>query len=157
MTATQIDVTELLARLQVLEDRAALEDLIKRYAIGCDTRDRALLLEVFTPDARGTYAASEPMQGAETIVDWIAMMTEPTIWQQHMVSAYSYDVQGDRAAVTAYLISHQNYQPNPNVVTMMTSRYAFECTRTEDGWRIAELTLVVGWIESRYGDQSQLG
>jgi len=160
MTATQVnvgDVAELVARLQVLEDRAALDDLIKRYAIGCDTRDRALLLDVFTPDARGTYAAAEPMVGAETIVDWISMMTEPTIWQQHVVSPYTYEIEGDRAAVTAYLISHQNYQANPNVVTMMTSRYAFACERTATGWRIAELTLVVGWIESRYGDQSQLG
>ena len=157
MTATQIDVTELLARLQVLEDRAALEDLVKRYAVGCDTRDRALLLDVFTPDARAKYAADEPMHGAATIVDWISAMTEATIWQQHMVAPYSYELDGDQAAVTAYLISHQNYTTNPNVITMMTSRYAFACTRTADGWRIADLTLVVGWIESRYGDQSQLG
>ena len=77
-------------------------------------------------------------------------------WQQHMISPYSYDIEGDRASITAYLISHQNFSSNPNVTTMMTSRYALTCARTPEGWRIADLALVVGWIESRYGDQSQL-
>ena len=156
MTATQIDVAELVARVQVLQDRADLDDLVKRYAIGCDTRDRDVLLSTFTVDAHAQYAAAEPLDGAAAIVDWIAMMTEPTLWQQHMISPYSYDIDGDRASITAYLISHQNFSPNPNVTTMMTSRYALACARTSEGWRIADLNLVVGWIESRYGDQSQL-
>ncbi len=157
MTATQVDLTELLGRVQALEDRAALEDLVKRYAVGCDTRDRAVLLSTFTPDARAQYAADEPMHGADTITGWIEAATAATIWQQHMISPYSFEIDGDRARVTAYLISHQNYQANPDVVTMMTSRYALECVRTDAGWRIADLVLVVGWIESRYGDQSKLG
>ena len=156
MTATQIDVAELVARVQLLQDRADLDDLVKRYAIGCDTRDREVLFSTFTTDAHAQYASADPLDGAEAIVDWISMMTEPTLWQQHMISPYSYGIDGDRASVTAYLISHQNFQPNPNVTTMMTSRYALECVRTAEGWRIADLTLVVGWIESRYGDQSQL-
>ncbi len=156
MTATQVDVAELLGRVQALEDRAALEDLVKRYAVGCDTRDAAVLHSVFTPDARGKYANDEPLLGADTIVTWIGAMTAPTLWQQHMISPYSYEIDGDRARVMAYLISHQNYQDNPNVATMMTSRYTLECVRGDDGWRINDLVLVVGWIESRYGDQSKL-
>jgi hypothetical protein len=31
-----------------------------------------------------------------------------------------------------------------------------QCVRTDAGWRIKELQLQVGWIESRYGDQSKL-
>lgn len=157
MTATQVDLTELLGRVQALEDRAALEDLVKRYAVGCDTRDRAVLLSAFTADARAQYAADEPMHGADTIVSWIEAATAATIWQQHLISPYSFDIEGDRARLTAYLISHQNYQANPDVVTMMTSRYTLECARTDRGWLIADLVLVVGWIESRYGDQSKLG
>lgn len=156
MTATDIDVAELLGRLQALEDRAALEDLVKRYAVGCDTRDAAMLHSVFTKDARGTYASMEPLVGADAIVAWIGEMTATTIWQQHMISPYAYDIDGDSAQVTAYLISHQNYQDNPNTVSMMTSRYNLQCRRTDDGWRINDLVLVVGWIESRYGDQSKL-
>lgn len=156
MTATQVDITELLGRVRALEDRAALEDLVKRYAVGCDTRDAAVLHSVFTPDARGTYAGMEPLVGADAIVTWIGGATAATIWQQHMISPYSYDIDGDQAQVSAYLISHQNYQDNPNTVTMMTSRYSLRCVRTDDGWRIKDLVLVVGWIESRYGDQSKL-
>lgn len=156
MTATEIDVAELLGRVRALEDRAALEDLVKRYAVGCDTRDAAVLRSVFTEDARGTYAGAAPLEGAEAIVTWIGEMTAPALWQQHMISPYSYEIDGDRASVVAYLISHQNYQDNPNVTTMMTSRYTLTCARTSDGWRIDDLVLVVGWIESRYGDQSKL-
>jgi uncharacterized protein (TIGR02246 family) len=153
MTATEVD---LLGRLQALEDRAALEDLLKRYAIGCDTRDAAVLRSTFTDDAVGTYAGTDPLIGADAIVEWIGMMTAPAIWQQHMISPFSYEVDGDRARVVAYLISHQNFDSNPNVTTMMSSRYTLQCVRTESGWRIKDLLLVVGWIESRFGDQSGL-
>lgn len=157
MTATQVDVAELVGRIQALEDRAALEDLVKRYAVGCDTRDAAVLSSTFTSDAHAKYAGDAPLIGADSIVGWIGQATAATIWQQHMISPYSYAIDGDRARVMAYLISHQNYQDNPNVATMMTSRYNLECVRTDDGWRIKDLVLVVGWIESRYGDQSKLG
>jgi uncharacterized protein (TIGR02246 family) len=153
MTATEVD---LVGRLQALEDRAALEDLLKRYAIGCDTRDAAVLRSTFTDDAVGTYAGTDPLIGADAIVEWIGMMTAPAIWQQHMISPFSYEVDGDRARVVAYLISHQNFDSNPNVTTMMSSRYTLQCVRTESGWRIKDLLLVVGWIESRFGDQSGL-
>jgi hypothetical protein len=153
MTTTEVD---LLGRLQALEDPAALEDLLKRYAIGCDTRDAAVLRSTFTDDAVGTYAGTDPLIGADAIVEWIGMMTAPAIWQQHMISPFSYEVDGDTARVIAYLISHQNFDSNPNVTTMMSSRYTLQCVRTESGWRIKDLLLVVGWIESRFGDQSSL-
>jgi hypothetical protein len=156
MTATQVDVAELLGRLQILEDRAALDDLVKRYAIGCDTRDPAVLRTTFTDDAHAKYASESPLLGADAIVDWIGGMTATALWQQHMISPYSYDVEGDQARVIAYLISHQNFESNPHVTTMMSSRYTLQCARTEAGWRISDLVLVVGWIESRYGDQSKL-
>jgi hypothetical protein len=156
MTATEVDVATLLARLAVLEDRAALESLVKRYAIGCDTRDPEVLRSTFTDDAVGTYAGAAPLVGAETIIDWIDTMTAPAIWQQHLISPYSYDIDGDSAKVIAYLISHQNFEANPNVTTMMSSRYTLQCVRTAQGWRIKDLVLVVGWIESRFGDQSAL-
>lgn len=156
MTATEVDVTALLGRLQALEDRAALEDLVKRYAIGCDTRDADILRSTFTEDAVGTYAGTPPLVGADAIVEWIGMMTAPALWQQHMISPYSYDIDGDSAQVVAYLISHQNFEANPNVTTMMSSRYTLQCVRGTQGWRIKDLVLVVGWIESRFGDQSAL-
>ena len=40
MTATEVDVTALLGRLAALEDRAALEDLVKRYALSA-SKDRS--------------------------------------------------------------------------------------------------------------------
>jgi uncharacterized protein (TIGR02246 family) len=156
MTATELDVAALLGRLQVLEDRAALDDLVKRYAIGCDTRDAEVLRSTFTDDAVGTYAGTAPLVGVEAIVEWIGMMTAPAVWQQHMISPFAYEVDGDRAQVIAYLISHQNFDANPNVTTMMSSRYTLQCVRTDKGWRIKDLVLVVGWIESRFGDQSAL-
>ena len=156
MTATEVDIAALLDRVQALEDRAALEDLLKRYAIGCDTRDAVVLRSTFTDDAVGNYAGTETLVGADAIVEWIGMMTAPAIWQQHMISPFSYEIDGDRAQVVAYLISHQNFETNPNVTTMMSSRYTLQCTRTADGWRIKDLLLVVGWIESRFGDQSVL-
>ena len=153
MTATQVDLA---TRIQLLEDRAALEDLVKRYAVGCDTRDPALLHTTFTADARAKYAGADELVGADTIVTWIGGMTSTAIWQQHMISPYAHDIDGDQAKVMAYLISHQNFESGPDVTTMMTSRYNLECVRTADGWRIKDLVLVVGWIESRYGDQSKL-
>jgi len=73
-----------------------------------------------------------------------------------MISPYSYEVDGDRARVIAYLISHQNFDTYPNVTTMMSSRYTLQCVRTDAGWQIGDLELKVGWIESRLADQSQL-
>ena len=157
MTSTDIDLTQLLRRLQAMEDRAALEDLVKRYALGCDARgDAAVLRTTFTDDAVGTYAGADPLIGADAIIEWIAAMTATAVWQQHMISPYSYEIDGDEARVIAYLISHQNFEPNPDVTTMMSSRYTLRCVRTEAGWRIKDLRLTVGWIESRYGDQSKL-
>jgi hypothetical protein len=155
-TAPHTDLAELIGRVRTLEDRAELEDLVKRYAIGCDTRDRAVLRSTFTSDARATYASDEPLVGADAIVGWIGEMTAAALWQQHMISPYSYEIDGDRARVIAYLISHQNFDANPHVTTMMTSRYTLQCARTDDGWLIKDLVLMVGWIESRYGDQAKL-
>jgi hypothetical protein len=156
MTATDVDVTALIERLQALEDRAALDDLVKRYALGCDGKDREVLLSVFASNAQAKYASDEALQGAEAIVDWISMMTASSVWQQHLISPYSFEIDGDQASVIAYLVSHQNFDTDPNVTTMMSSRYALQCVRTDAGWRISDLNLRVGWIESRTADQEQL-
>jgi hypothetical protein len=157
MTGSDVDVAQLLRTVQQLQDRVALEDLVKRYALACDARgDADLLRTTFTEDAVGTYATDAPLVGADAIIKWIGMMTESAVWQQHMISPYSYDIDGDSAQVVAYLISHQNFRANRDVTTMMSSRYTLQCVRTDAGWRIKELQLQVGWIESRYGDQSKL-
>jgi SnoaL-like domain len=149
-------LAELTAQVRRLTHRADLQDLVFRYATACDRRDVTAWSEIFTPDARAKYGKDDWLIGSPDILAWLSAATQPTTWGHHFINPYAVDVDGDRADVLAYLLSHQIFAADLDAATMMTSRYQLQCVRAASGWRIDQLELTVGWYEVRSADQSLL-
>jgi hypothetical protein len=130
------------AELQWLLDRVELEDLLNRYVNAVDELDRAMLAEVFTPDAvlEGTFADPEAegvlRQGFDAIFEtYDAYLTGRKEREEygvpwHFVTSPRIEIEANRAKVTAYM---HNRPGNAG------GTYEVDAVRTEDGWRIAKL------------------
>jgi len=69
------------------EERAAVEDLLVRYATAVDTRRWELLREVFTPDASIDYASTGGMVGRfGEVLPWLEATMARFKILQHFVS-----------------------------------------------------------------------
>lgn len=77
-------------RIQRLEDRAALDELIGRYSIARDTRDLAGLIGFFTPDAE-FHRAGAVVRGREEITAFFEKSMERYSTTLHTVHTRNYD------------------------------------------------------------------
>ena len=96
-------------RLQTLEDRTAISELMYRYGMSIDSRDWPALRSCFA-DEMEIDLAGTPYGGGKLIAmsgdQWLASI-ERIVSQfavtQHMISPYHIKVDGDRAVCLAYL------------------------------------------------------
>ena len=97
-------------KLQVLEDRAAIAEVMQRYGMSIDTRDWAALRSCFADEMEIDLSATPfgsgkpriPMSG-DTWLESIKRIVSQFAVTQHMISPYHIDVDGDRAVCLAYL------------------------------------------------------
>ena len=132
--------------LQVLSDKIGIGELLARYSTALDTRDWALLAEVFLPDAECDYGSLGNPRG----VDEITALVRGTIGDldatQHLVGNVVVSVRGDEATADCYLISQHIRHGTPGGDHyLLGGRYADRLVRTEAGWRIAHRTLHRMW------------
>ena len=88
----------LLARLQAVEDRFAIQDVLYRYASAIDVQDFTTLRTLFAEGFRGKYGAADWIEGADEVVAWIRQATDGLLWQHHLLSVYHVEIDGDRAS-----------------------------------------------------------
>jgi len=146
MTTAPVDE----ATLQRLVDRLDIQDAMTTYAAASDAKDFDRLRACFTDDARARYGAeSEWLEGGDVIVAWLQAQFAPLDWGHHLVSVYGVDVEGDQATALMYLLSHQTVSGSPTEILSMTAKYRNALRRSDDGWRISQLDLEIGWFEAR--------
>jgi 3-phenylpropionate/cinnamic acid dioxygenase small subunit len=127
--------------LQALLDRAAIHDLLLRYARGVDRRDLALVASCFTPDC-----AYEGALGRGSIGDALALLEvamgryERTL---HFVGNQLVELDGDRARSETYAVAYHGLPGGRLYVTAV--RYLDELVRHDGGWRIARRTVTREW------------
>jgi 3-phenylpropionate/cinnamic acid dioxygenase small subunit len=121
------------------DDRAAIEDVIVRYATAIDRRDWLLFRTCFTAGCRSDYGS---IGGWNDIDGLTAFMTTAHAGMGHTMHRMTNNVvqvDGDTATGRTYVhVVLQLDRNNPGIVYETFGIYDDSFARTGDGWRIAE-------------------
>jgi 3-phenylpropionate/cinnamic acid dioxygenase small subunit len=142
-----------------LDDRAALSDLVHRYAAGVDDRQFDSVIELFTHDAElilpDPPTALEPVRhhrGQAAIREAVAAV-KATIRTQHAIVGEVYDADHHRGIARGRIscVAHHWVRHNDQIRDVTWHlRYQDEYRHTADaGWRIRLRTLVIDAIDTR--------
>lgn len=143
MSAAETDA--ILARLRVLEDRAAIHDLTTGIARGVDRYDGALLAESIWPDAVIDMGGDKPISG-EAFVAAIKAPTKPRPGRMHIVSNQRIGLEDDRAAAESQIISCQDsFQDGVRKTRIRAGRYLDRFERRGGKWKLSARTMVDEW------------
>jgi 3-phenylpropionate/cinnamic acid dioxygenase small subunit len=139
-------------------DRAALSDVVHRYAAGVDDRQFDSVAKLFTATAELTVpeppAALTPIRshrGEVAIAAAVAAVAQ-TLRTEHAIVGEVYD-QGPRPDIAsgriACIAHHWNQRADEIVDVVWHLRYDDEYQLTDAGWRISRRALTVNAIETR--------
>jgi len=148
MTATN-ETTVDSARLQALEDRTDIAEVLYRYSSAVDSFDTDGLRSTLADDIHAQYGNGDPVDGGDKLVEWISGATATIIWQHHLLNVYHINIDGDQAKTLSYLTSYQVFKENPDAAIILVARYHDELRRTPDGWKISDRVMEVLWGESK--------
>jgi len=138
----------LMDTLQTLLDDHEIRQLAFRYCRALDTKDWALLDDVFLPDATGQLGSPTILVGIEAIRDRIRTALERLDDSQHLVGNHEIAVDGDTATHRCYLQAQHVREAAPGGPNyIVAGRYEDRLVRTDVGWRIAHRTLTVMWTD----------
>lgn len=129
-------------------DRAAIDELLARYAFAIDLREWDDLRCVFAADARIDYSGgTQRHTGIENVVGFFRATAGRVAATQHLLhtSRVWSTAPGSAAGlthVTAHHVGPGSPLPAPAAATFtVTGTYTDRFTLTADGWRIAERRL----------------
>ena len=134
--------------LQTLLDEREIHQVVTRYCRALDTKDWALLDDVFVPDATGDLASGRTLVGIDAIRDRIRNALHELDDSQHLVGNHEIAVDGDTATHRCYLQAQHVRTAaagGPNYI--VAGRYEDQFARTEIGWRITHRSLIVMWTD----------
>jgi hypothetical protein len=134
--------------LQILIDERDIRNVAFRYCRALDTKDWALLDEVFLPDSTAELGTPTTLVGIDAIRGRIRTALEHLDDSQHLVGNHEIAVAGDEARHRCYLQAQHvraGATGGPNYI--VAGRYEDRLVRTADGWRIAHRTLTVMWTD----------
>ena len=144
MTSVAVDPA-----IRELQDRAAITDVLYRYASTIDRFDWDGLRATLSDDLHAVYGNAGEATGGDAVAAWIREACADVLWQHHLLSVYHVDIDGDRAKALVYHTSHQAFGADPDAAKILVGRYHNELRREADGWRISRLVLELLWGESR--------
>jgi len=126
--------------LRALLDRAAIQDVLLRYARGVDQKDLTLVAACFTPDAiyEGSLARG-------TVQDALARLVERlAVWDttMHVMANQLIELAGDRAHSETYAIAYHRGKSGQFVVGV---RYLDDLVRREERWLICRRVVALDW------------
>lgn len=136
-----------MSSLEALGDRAALIDLVHRYAAAIDARDLDALVDCFAEDSVAEYAGGIRLEGRSAISAFmqdafrngIGMETSST----HLMTNTLVDLDGHLADVRTTAIACLTNRPGK--VTVRGLRYIDRCTRQDGVWRFASRRHEADW------------
>lgn len=130
--------------LQRLVDRAAIQDLLARYAHCVDRRDIEGVVACFTPDAayRGSLGEGT-IQDALTALRDRMERYESTM---HLLGNQLIEIDGDRARSETYAIAHHCINNNGDRRNLAVGvRYEDELIRRDGRWLICSRVVHMEW------------
>jgi SnoaL-like domain len=143
-------------RLQELEDRIAIRELIDTYPICADTRNIQGHMALFTEDTNFEVYMDEKIPTPTQVVTGRKNLFPVFNDLNQYVSTMHFNgqsiikVDGDRATATTYCRAYHLKLPD-GVQTLMIAgiRYYDTIVKQDDAWLFAERKLKVCWIENR--------
>lgn len=134
------------AAVQLLLDRAAVRDVILRYAAAVDRRDFDGLRSCFTPDVEGEFGG-EWRSGRDALIEFISGVAyfHTTM---HMMGNAFVEISGDRASLQSYaMLTHHGTREDGKEwqFNVSNGRYCEGLVRTGKGWRIRERGAEPAW------------
>jgi hypothetical protein len=138
---------DVLARLQALEDEAAIVRRLHRYGHAIDGGDEAAWIDCFTADGvfegYGRREGGDPLyrlEGRAALAEFVNGHTRrPFAYHVHGLLEPVVELDGDRARCVSYFVVLQHHESEPRVRVL--GRYHDELVRDSDGeWRFARRT-----------------
>lgn len=134
-------------QLEALMDRAALLDLVHRYAVTIDGRDLDGLTDCFAAEAVAEYAGGIRLQGREAIRDFMDRAFRDGIGldtpSTHLMTNSLVDLHGEEAGLRTTAIAVLTNRPGK--ITVRGLRYSDRCVREGAGWRFRHRRHEVDW------------
>lgn len=122
-------------RLQVLEDRAEIADLIARYGPAADSGDADAVAALWAPG--GTYQFDDTVLEADDIRSLVSIPTHVEYMRRgcaHIVSAPRIEIDGDDAVAVTHSVVM--LREGERWVGERVSANRWELRRAADGWRV---------------------
>ena len=146
MSAEQ-SAREMTAEVKALADRAALLDLVHRYAVTVDARDLAGLADGFSDHAAAEYAGGVRLEGREAIRSFMAEAFQTHMGidcpSTHLMTNTLVDLDGDEAGLRTTAIACLTGQPGKVIVRGL--RYTDRCIREGQRWRVLHRRHEADW------------
>jgi len=141
---------DLEARVRALEDRAAISDVVIRFASGLDSADWELYGATLADELFVDFRESTGMEPRVwTRAEWCAFAAEVLDGfevRQHISSNHRITLNGDRAGCLSYMYAQHHLPGAPGGDDLlMRGWYDYELARTAAGWQIDRLTQHYTW------------
>lgn len=127
-----------------LADRAAIQDVLLRYARGVDRRDLELVASCFTPDAsyEGALASGTIAAALERLRDAMARYDGT----MHLVGNQLIEVDGDSARSETYAVAYHRLTGTTEATLFIVGvRYLDDLVRDGDEWHICRRVVKTEW------------
>lgn len=133
------------ARIALIEDRAAIQDLLYAVASAIDRYDGGALARLIDPEAVIDMGGEAPVSGA-AFAAAIKPPATPRPGRMHVISNSRIKVDGDSAGAESQIISWQDQLADDVRMTRVRAgRYLDRFARTAGEWRLVARTLVDEW------------
>jgi hypothetical protein len=136
------------AALELLLDKAELQELAVRYGRAVDRGDRGLLLSLYHDDAidhHGSDFRGSPVEFADYVKGTAANLE---VSAHYMLNA-SYAIEGDVADGEIYFIAYHRTRPPASNEIIVSGRYLDRYERRAGVWKIAHRHLVWDWADNK--------
>jgi hypothetical protein len=142
--------------VQLALDRAAISEVIYRYATGADRRDAAMFASVFTDEMTVLLRGGSFGEGRKQTLanDRFARTVVNTLNRfpvtQHSFNVYQIEIEGDRARTLVnmqarhFIAESEGAHPPWD----MGGYYEHHLVRTASGWKVREYTLNITWEQN---------
>ena len=127
--------------LQELAEKAAIRELMTRYARSNDRRDFDSMTSTFTADAYASYGDWE-RQGVENIVGRLAYNRPHRA--THFLGDQDIRIDGDSAEVETYAIAYSRVEGTESM-RMSGLRYQDKMVRQDGQWLVRHRVLLTDW------------
>jgi hypothetical protein len=131
-------------KLQALVDRQEIGDVLRRYCRAIDRRDRALLKQVYWPDAVDDHATFRGT--AAEFIDYAFAHTQG-MTTSHMIANILIDFDGATKAFSeCYFAAYHNFAAGAGRMDRTVGgRYLDHFEKRGDRWAISRRTVCIDW------------